>query len=77
MKPNQRRESGCYPYYKVAIWNARSLCWHDTKQGHATEQSAREFAATFGPGRYRISEVDEHGRLDREPFEVNTDGGGR
>lgn len=70
MKPYQRREQTAYPYYRVAIWCDRSLCWHDLKKPHPTKEAARNQALAFGPGRYRISEIDEHGRFDLEPFTV-------
>ena len=69
-RPHERRIEGGYPYYKLALWSDKSLCWHDLRKVYPSEREARAAAEAFGPGRYRISEVDEDGRCDRLPFTV-------
>lgn len=68
MKPFERREAGGYPYYKLAAWDARNVCWNDGKRAYPTEVDA--MAAAMLPGRYRTSKVTEGGRIDLAPFDV-------
>jgi hypothetical protein len=56
------------PYFKLAIWDARNVCFRDGKRAYPTEADAR--ADALKPGRYRISRVDDAGRTDLEPFDV-------
>jgi hypothetical protein len=56
-------------YYKLAVWDGRSLCWRDGKRGYATEAAAR--AAATKPNRYRVSQVTPAGDVDGEPFDVS------
>lgn len=74
MKPYQRRAANGYPYYKVATWDVRSCTWCDGRTAHPSRDAA--IAAISGPGRYRLSEVTEHGRRDLTPFEVGERVGG-
>jgi hypothetical protein len=69
MKPYERRKAQAYPYYKLAAWDAVSVCWRDGKPAFPTLRDAR--ASATAPGRYRISQVNESGREDLEPFEIN------
>lgn len=74
MKKYERRTIAAYPYYKLALWCPRSMTWTDiNRKTFASEAEAAAFARGFGPGRYRVSEVDEDGRLDRAPFEVSAE----
>jgi hypothetical protein len=66
VKPHERRQAKAYPYYKLATWNARNQCWNDGKAAYPTDAEAR--AAAVKPGRYRVSEVTEHGRRDLPEF---------
>lgn len=66
MKPYQRRASGTYPYYKLATWDARSMVWRDGKVAYQTVADAVD--AISGPGKYRLSRVDDSGRRDFAPF---------
>jgi hypothetical protein len=66
VKMHERRESLAFPYFKLAVWDARSLTWKDGKVAYATRAEAGWAARK--PGRYRISEVGESGRVDLEPF---------
>jgi hypothetical protein len=68
MKPHERRAANAYPYFKLATWDARNLCWRDGKYVCETEVAAR--ADAKAPGRYRISRIDDSGRTDLEPFTV-------
>lgn len=69
MKPYERRKKQVYPYYFLAEWNTRSLCWYDGKVAFLTRQEAQE--AAVKPGKYRISAVHEDGkRVDFSAFEV-------
>jgi hypothetical protein len=60
------------PYFKVAVWNARTFCWQDAAPGYRgtfpTEEAARAFCKTAG--RYRISHVTDTSRGDGDPFDV-------
>ena len=66
MRQYERRATGAYPYYKLAEWDGQNLTWRDGRRAFATEAAARKTAKR--PGRYRISEVTEAGRTDKEPF---------
>jgi hypothetical protein len=68
MKAYARRESGRFPYFKLAVWDARVFTWRDGKTAFDTLADAVRAAIT--PGRYRISEVGDDGRHDLEPFTV-------
>lgn len=68
MKPYERRATAAYPYFKLATWDARNLTWRDGKRVQETEAAARSEART--PGRYRISRIEEAGRVDLPPFAV-------
>ena len=68
MKPHQRRHTTAYPYYKLAVWDDRSMTFRDGKVAFATEDCAT--SAATAPGRYRLSVVTESGRRDLAPFEV-------
>lgn len=70
MKPHERRAAGNYPYYKIAVWDRRSLTFKDGYLAFNTEAAARREAERYGAGRYRISEVTADGRRDLEPFDV-------
>jgi hypothetical protein len=66
MKMHERRESLAFPYFKLAVWDPRSFTWKDGKVAFASHADA--IRAARKPGRYRISEVGESGRIDMEPF---------
>ena len=68
MKPHKRRQTQNYPYYKLATWDPRSFTFRDGKVAFPTQAKARGAATT--PGKYRLSAVNETGRVDMEPFEV-------
>lgn len=68
MKKYLRRAAQAYPYYKLAMWDTRSVTFRDGKTAFSSRASARQ--AITSPGRYRISEVDEAGRHDDPPFDV-------
>ena len=68
MRPHERRESNAYPYFKLASWDARNLSWKDGKGAAPSIDAAK--AGARKPGRYRVSEIDEAGRRDLEPFVV-------
>lgn len=68
MKPYERRAADAYPYFKLATWDGRNLTWKDGKGVAETEAAAR--AAARRGGRYRISRIEESGRIDLAPFEV-------
>lgn len=69
MKPHQRRQQQAYPYFKLATWDPRSFTWRDGRIAFESEAEAER--SVFGkPGKYRLSVVDETGRTDLEPFEI-------
>lgn len=68
MKPNERRNANAYPYFKLATWDSLSLTWKDGKVAIESEQAARNQAKR--PGKYRVSRVEESGRVDLPPFEI-------
>lgn len=70
MKHHIRRQLNAFPYFKVATHDPRSFCFRDGKRAYPTEEAAHRAAVAAGPGRYRISRVDEHGRTDLQPFDV-------
>lgn len=76
MKPYQRRQQHAYPYYKVAMWNARSFCWADGRTAYSSEEEALRSIPSGVPGKYRLSRVTETGRTDLVPFEVGPMVGG-
>ena len=52
-----------YPYYKVQVFDDRSLAWMDEKRGFATLDDARSYIRQELAGRKcRIMVVDEKGR---------------
>lgn len=67
MKAYQRREVGSEAYFKLAVYDPRSMTFRDGKVAYATEAEAR--AAANQPGRYRISRVDGRDRTDHIPFD--------
>jgi len=69
MKPYERRQKEAYPYFRLATWNSRLCVWHEGRAVFEMEAAARNSASR--PGRYRISRIDENGRTDLEPFDVN------
>jgi hypothetical protein len=68
MKPFERRAAAAYPYYKLAVWDARNLTWMDGREAFPSEADA--VAAAKAPGRYRVSRVTATGRMDLPPFSV-------
>jgi hypothetical protein len=68
MKHHKRRETGSFPYYKLATFDDISFCFRDGKVAYADQQSAKDAAKT--PGRYRLSVVTETGRQDLDTFDV-------
>lgn len=60
-KPHQRRAAGLYPFYRLAVWCARSFTFKDKPKPHATVQDAIDMAGTLRPGTFRITAVAEHG----------------
>ena len=68
MKHYQRRESGTFPYFKLAAWNPVLGCWQDGKRQYDTDTEAINDARR--PGRYRLSRVDDRGRTDLTPFNL-------
>jgi hypothetical protein len=69
MKPYQRRATGKYPYYKLATFDNRAMCFRDGKHAFATESEAK-IETIQNPGKYRISIITETGRKDMPPFEI-------
>ena len=69
MKPHQRRTEGNYPYYKLAVWDARSFTYRDGKVAYDTAEDALA-EAEKSPGKYRISAVLVDGRDDLAPFTI-------
>ncbi len=70
MKPHERRAADAYPYFKLAVWDARSFTFRDGRLAYASEAYARAEACRHGKGRYRVSVVTEIGRQDLDPFNV-------
>jgi hypothetical protein len=68
MKHHKRRETGSFPYYKLATFDQISFCFRDGKVAYPDEQAAKAAAKT--PGRYRLSIVTESGRRDLDTFDV-------
>jgi hypothetical protein len=68
MKHYKRRETGSFPYYKLAAFDHTSFCFRDGKVAYPDEQSAK--AAAKSNGRYRVSIVTESGRQDLDTFDV-------
>lgn len=68
MKPHERRAANAYPYFKIAAWDERSFTWRDGKRAFPSEAAAKAEAKI--PGKYRLSRVEDYGRIDLEPFEV-------
>lgn len=68
MKTYERRQTGSYPYFKLATWDPRSFTWRDGKKAFPTEDDARREARS--PGQYRLSVVTETGRSDLPAFTV-------
>jgi hypothetical protein len=68
MKPYERRAAAAWPYFKLAMWDDRTMTWRAGKRVLATEAEARD-AATPG-GRYRIECFEERGSRILEPFSV-------
>jgi hypothetical protein len=56
-----------YPYYKVQVFDSRSLAWIDEKRGFGSLEDARSFIEErFQDKRCRIMVVDEKGRRPLE-----------
>lgn len=68
MRAFERRESDCYPYFKLATWQDRWMAWQPAKSAFPTEAAA--VAAARKPGRYRITRVDDQAKTELEPFTV-------
>jgi hypothetical protein len=68
MKAYERRETDAYPYYKLAVWDEVYVTWRAGKSIQETEAAARGLARK--PGRYRISRIDEAGKVELPPFSV-------
>jgi hypothetical protein len=49
------RRRTAYPFYKLASWCPRSLCWKELRGGYPDRPRAE--AAADAPGRYRVTEV--------------------
>lgn len=69
MRPFERRVSGAYPYFKVATWDARNVVWKAGKATFASEADAARSVAGR-PGRYRVTRVEEAGKVELEAFAV-------
>jgi hypothetical protein len=69
MRPFERRAANAFPYFKLAVWDARNCTWRDGKKAFPTEAEARKAAGK--PGKYRVSRVDESGYADVATFSVN------
>lgn len=67
MKHHQRRNDGGFPYFKLATFDPISMCFRDGKQAFASAEEA--YKAAKKPGKYRVSVVHEHGRIDLSEFE--------
>ena len=74
MKNHERRAANAYPYYKLAVWDARSFTYRDGRVAYPTQHDA--VAAISVPGKYRVSKVTADGRRDLTPFEVGEMVGG-
>ena len=68
MRQFERRKLGKPVYYKLAHWDASYVHFTDGKRQFDSESEAK--ASAKKPGRYRISRIEENGRIDLEPFEV-------
>jgi hypothetical protein len=55
MRTFERRAAGAYPFYKLARWCGRSLCWKELRGSYPGRADAEGAAAA--PGRYRVTEV--------------------
>jgi hypothetical protein len=72
MRHHQRRETGNFPYYKLATFDARIMCFRDGKKAFPTIEAAEKSIAA--PGRYRLSVVTSDGRSDLPAFEMDAQG---
>lgn len=68
MRHYERRLTGAFPYFKLAVYDERNFTFRDRRIAYETEAEAR--AAASRPGRYRVSRIEERKRLDLEPFSV-------
>jgi hypothetical protein len=66
MKPHARRNTAAFPYFKLATFDPRYMCFRDGRRCFDTVESAEASART--PGRYRVSAVTEDGRFDLHEF---------
>ncbi len=57
-----------FPYFKLAVWDSRQICFRDGKRAYPSETDARADAKQ--PGKYRVSEVNRDGRVDGVPFTI-------
>jgi hypothetical protein len=68
MRPFERRAALAYPYFKLSVWDVRIACWKVLPKAYPSEGEARKQARK--PGRYRLSQLEESGKTELEPFEV-------
>ena len=68
MKPHERRAAGAYPYFKYARWDERLACWREGSGAFDSMEAAKADAVKLGPGRYRLSIIDDNGLRDGEIF---------
>jgi hypothetical protein len=68
VKRYERRETGAYPYFKLATWDGRVMAWRAGRATTPTREAAEAMAHT--PGRYRVEQFDECGGSIGDPFEV-------
>lgn len=73
MKPHTRRHTAAFPYFKIATFDPRYMCFRDGRRCFATIESAE--ASARMPGRYRVSAVTEDGRFDLHEFVMLRSGG--
>lgn len=74
MKPHERRACGAVTYYKLATYAPNVMTFRDGKRQYETLAAALAAAMAAGPGRYRVSRVDDTGRRDMPPFTVTAAG---
>jgi hypothetical protein len=72
MRHHKRRETGSFPYYKLATFDAGLMCFRDGKKAFPTSEAAER--SVPGAGRYRLSMVTSEGRTDLPPFNVDMSG---
>jgi hypothetical protein len=72
MRGFERRESGSYPYFKLATWDDRSMTYRAGKVTFPTDGEAKR--AAVRPGRYRIESFEESTSSTGEPFTITIGG---